>query len=210
VQGRGERDYVLDIANFELAGTETVNLCACSTNIPLAVHTTKGDKSVRLRIQDQVEIIIHGQVEITEVGRRTNPGGGGTHKKQRVRGSGNSGEETDDGTSDESAEYTENEIGILAHSERRAQRRREDDAVDSQHPNVAESVEEWTIEDVCTFVQALSLESGDQASGYAAKMKEEEIDGKALLHLSAADLEELGVSPKHRSRLLARIQDLTQ
>ena len=69
-------------------------------------------------------------------------------------------------------------------------------------------MEEWTVEDVRTFVQGLSLESGDQASGYAAKMKEEEIDGKALLHLSAADLEELGVSPKHRSLLLACIQDL--
>ena len=69
-------------------------------------------------------------------------------------------------------------------------------------------MEGWTIEDVCEFVQGLSLESPDQASGYAAKMKEEEIDGKALLHLSAADLEELGVSPKHRSQLLARIQDL--
>ena len=39
-------------------------------------------------------------------------------------------------------------------------------------------------------------------------MKEEEIDGKALLHSSAADLKELGVYPKHRSQLLARIQDL--
>ena len=28
------------------------------------------------------------------------------------------------------------------------------------------SVEEWTVEDVRTFVQGLSLESGDQASGY--------------------------------------------
>ena len=69
-------------------------------------------------------------------------------------------------------------------------------------------MEGWTIEDVRTFVQGLSLESGDQASVYAAAMKEEEIDGKALLHLSAADLEELGVSPKHRSLLLACIQDL--
>ena len=71
-------------------------------------------------------------------------------------------------------------------------------------------MEGWTIEDVCTFVQGLSQTFGDQASVYAAAMKEEEIDGKALLHLSAADLEELGVSPKHRSQLLARIQDLTQ
>ena len=63
---------------------------------------------------------------------------------------------------------------------------------------------------MCTFVQGLSQEFGDQASVYAAAMKEEEIDGKALLHLSAADLEELGVSPKHRSQLLARIQDLMQ
>ena len=43
---------------------------------------------------------------------------------------------------------------------------------------------------------------------YAAKMKEEEIDGKALLHLSAANLEELGVPPKHCSLLLACIQVL--
>ena len=71
-------------------------------------------------------------------------------------------------------------------------------------------MEGWTIQDVCTFVQGLSQEYGDQASVYAAAMKEEEIDGKALLHLSAADLEELGVSPKHRSQLLARIQDLMQ
>ena len=68
----------------------------------------------------------------------------------------------------------------------------------------------WTVEDVCTFVQGLSQTFGDQASLYAAAMKEEEIDGKALLHLSAADLEELGVSPKHRSQLLDCIQDLTQ
>ena len=69
-------------------------------------------------------------------------------------------------------------------------------------------MEGWTIEDVCEFVQGLSLESGDQASGYAAKMMEEEIDGKALLHLSAADLEELGVSPADLEELGARIQDL--
>ena len=71
-------------------------------------------------------------------------------------------------------------------------------------------VEEWTIEDVCTFVQGLSLEFGDQASVYAAVMKEEEIDGEALLHLSAEHLEELGVSPEHRSLLLARIHDRTR
>ena len=69
-------------------------------------------------------------------------------------------------------------------------------------------MEGWTIEDVRTFVQGLSQTFGDQASVYAAAMKEEEIDGKALLHLSAADLEELGVSPKHCSLLLACIQDL--
>jgi len=39
-------------------------------------------------------------------------------------------------------------------------------------------------------------------------MKEEEIDGKALLHLSAANLEELGVSPADLEELGARIQDL--
>ena len=53
------------------------------------------------------------------------------------------------------------------------------------------SVEEWTVEDVCRFVQGLSQEFGDQASVYAAAMKEQAIDGKALLHLSAANLEEL-------------------
>ena len=66
----------------------------------------------------------------------------------------------------------------------------------------------WTVEDVCTFVQGLSQTFGDQASVYAAAMKEEEIDGKALLHLSAADLEELNVSLEDRSLMLARIQDL--
>jgi len=69
-------------------------------------------------------------------------------------------------------------------------------------------VQGWTIEDACTFVQGLSQEFGDQASVYAAAMKEQEIDGKALLDLSAAHLEELGVSSEHRSLLLARIQNL--
>ena len=66
----------------------------------------------------------------------------------------------------------------------------------------------WTVEDVCTFVQGLSQTFGDQASVYVAAMKEQEIDGKALLDLSSADLEELGVSPEHHSLLLARIRDL--
>jgi hypothetical protein len=39
-------------------------------------------------------------------------------------------------------------------------------------------------------------------------MKEQEIDGEALLHLNADHLEELGVSSEHRSLLLARIRDL--
>ena len=47
------------------------------------------------------------------------------------------------------------------------------------------SSEGWTVEDVCRFVQGLSPEFGDQASAYAAAMKEQAIDGKALLHLSA-------------------------
>ena len=101
----------------------------------------------------------------------------------------------------------ENEIGVLALFERRAQRRREE-AADAQHPNVAESVEGWTIEDVCTFVQGLSQEFGDKASVYAAAMREDAIDGKALLDLSAAHLEELGLSPEHRSLLIARIQNV--
>ena len=45
----------------------------------------------------------------------------------------------------------------------------------------------WTVEDVCTFVQGLSQTFGDQASVYVAAMKEQEIDGKALLDLSAAN-----------------------
>jgi hypothetical protein len=81
-------------------------------------------------------------------------------------------------------------------------------ALRAQPPNVGESVEGWTIEDVCAFVQELSLEFGDQASVYAAAMKEKAIDGEALLDLSAAHLEELGVSPEHRSLMLARVQDL--
>ena len=61
---------------------------------------------------------------------------------------------------------------------------------------------------MCTFVQELSQEFGDQASVYAVAMKEQVIDGEALLDLSSADLEELGVSPEHHSLLLARIQNL--
>ena len=66
----------------------------------------------------------------------------------------------------------------------------------------------WTIEDVCTFVQGLSQEFGDHASVYAAAMREQAIDGEALLDLSVAHLEELGLSPEHHSLLLARIRDL--
>ena len=116
------------------------------------------------------------------------------------RGSGDSGEETDHGTSDE---FVENEIGVLALFERRAQRRRKQ-AADAQHPAFV-NVE---VEDVCTFVEGLSLDFGDRASVYARAMKEQEIDGEALLHLNADHLEELGVSSEHRSLLLARIRDL--
>ena len=66
----------------------------------------------------------------------------------------------------------------------------------------------WTVGDVCTFVQGLSQEFGDQASVYAAAMKEQAIDGEALLDLGSADLEELNVSLEDRSKMLARIQDL--
>ena len=69
-------------------------------------------------------------------------------------------------------------------------------------------MEGWTIEDVCTFVQGLSQEFGDHASVYAAAMREEAIDGEALLDLGSADLEELNVSLEDRSLMLARIQDL--
>ena len=81
-------------------------------------------------------------------------------------------------------------------------------ALHAQPPNVAESLEGWTIEDVCTFVQGLSQEFGDYASVYAAAMKEKAIDGEALLDLGSADLEELNVSLEDRSLMLARIQDL--
>ena len=69
-------------------------------------------------------------------------------------------------------------------------------------------MEGWTIEDVCTFVQGLSQEFGDKANVYAAAMREDAIDGKALLDLSAAHLEELGLSPEHCSLLIARIQNV--
>ena len=75
-------------------------------------------------------------------------------------------------------------------------------------------MEGWTIEDVCTFVQGLSQEFGDQASVYAAAMKEQAIDGEALLDLSAANpmadnkLQELGVKIGHRIKLKSCIQGL--
>ena len=72
----------------------------------------------------------------------------------------------------------------------------------------------WTVGDVCTFVQGLSQEFGDQASVYAAAMKEQAIDGEALLDLSAANpiadnkLKELGLKVGHRIKLQSRIQGL--
>ena len=57
-------------------------------------------------------------------------------------------------------------------------------------------------------MQGLSQEFGDQASVYAAAMKEQAIDGEALLDLGSADLEELNVSLEDRSLMLARIKDL--
>ena len=75
-------------------------------------------------------------------------------------------------------------------------------------------MEGWTIEDVCTFVQGLSQEFGDQASVYAAAMKEKAIDGEALLDLSAANpiagnkLKELGVKMGHRTKLQRHIKEL--
>ena len=77
------------------------------------------------------------------------------------------------------------------------------------------SVERWTVEDVCRFVQGLSQEFGDQASVYAAAMKEQAIDGKALLDLSAANpiadnkLKELGLTKMGpRKNFKARIEEL--
>ena len=75
-------------------------------------------------------------------------------------------------------------------------------------------MEGWTIEDVFTFVQGLSQEFGDKASVYAAAMKEQEIDGKALLDLSAANplagnkLKELGLTMDHRIKLQLSIKGL--
>ena len=73
----------------------------------------------------------------------------------------------------------------------------------------------WTVGDVCTFVQGLSQEFGDQASVYAAAMKEQAIDGKALLDLSAANpiadnkLKELGLTKMGpRRKLQRRIEEL--
>ena len=60
---------------------------------------------------------------------------------------------------------------------------------------------------MCTLVQGLSQEFRDKARVYAAA-REEAIDGEALLDLSAAHLEELGLSPEHRSLLIARIQNV--
>ena len=76
-------------------------------------------------------------------------------------------------------------------------------------------MEGWTIEDVCTFVKGLSQEFGDQASVYAAAMKEKAVDGKALLDLSAANnpiadnkVKELGLTKMGpRRKLQRRIED---
>jgi len=206
-----ERRDLLNIAQCDLVASnlQQVDLttipCEVQTVAPTVqckVHTVSGG----LRFCGQ---IFQEQVEITEVGKPVNHGGKDVPKKRQneaqaagakrargrhdERGSGDSGEETDDGTSDESVE---NEIGVLALFERHAQRRREE-AAGAQHA---------TVEELCTFVQGLSLNFGDQASVYAATMKEQAIDGEALLGLSAADLEELKVSLEHRSLLLARMR----
>ena len=66
---------------------------------------------------------------------------------------------------------------------------------------------------MCTFVQRLSQEFGDQASVYAAAMKEQAIDGKTLLDLSSANpiadnkLKELGLTKMgHRMKLKSCIR----
>ena len=145
VQGKkgGEFEYALKIADCELLTSETVDLCAGSTTIPCEILTI----SRGLHFCDQS---IQHQVEIFEVGKKANPGGLGTKKQKR--GGGDGGEESDDGTSDESVE---NEIGVLALFERREQKRGREEAADAQHTNV---------EDVRMFVQGLSLDLGDQAS----------------------------------------------
>ena len=68
---------------------------------------------------------------------------------------------------------------------------------------------------MCRFVQGLSQDFGDQVSVYAAAMKEQAIDGKALLHLGAANpiadnkLKELGLTKMgHRMKLKSCIQGL--
>ena len=68
---------------------------------------------------------------------------------------------------------------------------------------------------MCTFVQGLRQEFGDQASVYAAAMKEKAVDGKALLDLSSANpiannkLKEIGVRwLGHRYKLMRRIEGL--
>ena len=69
---------------------------------------------------------------------------------------------------------------------------------------------------MCTFVQGLSQEFGDQATVYAAAMKEKAVDGKALLDLSAANdpiadnkLKELGLTKMGpRKKLKLRIEEL--
>jgi len=80
-------------------------------------------------------------------------------------------------------------------------------------------VEGWTVEDVCRFVQGLSQElepGGYQASVYAAAMKEQAIDGKALLDLREANpiahikLKKLGVKIAHRMKLMRLIQVASQ
>ena len=76
------------------------------------------------------------------------------------------------------------------------------------------SSEGWTVADVCRFVEGLSQEFGDQASVYAAVMKEQAIDGKTLLDLSSVNpiadnkLKELGVKIGHRVKLKSCIQGL--
>ena len=68
-------------------------------------------------------------------------------------------------------------------------------------------VEQWTKEGVAEYVKGVA-DFGPRASHYADAMLREDIDGKALLALSEAHFEKLGLSMGHRVKLLAHLAKL--
>ena len=94
-------------------------------------------------------------------------------------------------------------------NEGRASSARSEDSGPHSNPRTTRlsEVEQWTKEGVAEYVKGVA-DFGPRASHYADAMLREDIDGKALLALSEAHFEKLGLSMGHRVKLLAHLAKL--